>query len=261
MKLLTLNFFVDQPAQVDANTNSGRYFCMMREWTSNIQTAISLMSKDDPDAVYMAIDGPANSKLEPAKIFPGSMTGWLPVMISKSCKNPDRAIRFITYWASEEGQKDFFLGKKGVTWDTIDGKDQLLPELVEEYMRDEEAFSVKYGAVDTYWMLRNPVTVFKWRPPKPAPIQQMIDWANKHADYSGGIYKDMDPVGDTPEGIAWTKIATDWGQTLPKLLTAKSDEEFDKIWNDFLRRREEAGFDKVMAYRQAVLDERKEKLK
>ena len=44
-----------------------------------------------------------------------------------------------------------------------------------------------------------------------------------------------------------TKIKTEWGLTLPKLLLAKSDEEFDKILSEFTAKRDEYGFDLVKA--------------
>lgn len=258
-KLITIDFMVDQAPQVNQKMNNANYFSMLQEWTG-IEAAIPVMSKADPSIVYEAIDGPSNSNLDPAQIFPGSMTGWLPVMISKNTKNPERAIRFLSYLVSEEGQKDIFLGKKGETWDTIDGKDQLLPEVKKAYDEDQTAFGQKYGAVDTYWQLRNPVIVSQWRPAKIAPIQQMTDWANKHADFTKVYAKDLDPLGNSPEGVAFTKIQQVYGQTLPKLLTAKSEAEFDKLWNGFVGERAKLGFDLVQQYRQKQLETLKAKL-
>ncbi len=258
-KLITIDFMVDQAPQINQKINNASYFSMMQEWTG-VEAAIAVMSKDDPSVVYQAIDGPANSSLQPAQVFPGSMTGWLPVMISKNTKNPERAIRFLTYLVSEEGQKDIFLGKQGETWDTIDGKDQLLPEVKKAYDEDQTAFGQKYGAVDTYWQLRNPVLVSKWRPEKIAPIQQMVDWSNKHADFSKVYVKELDPLGNSPEGIAFTKIQQVFGQTLPKLITAGSESEFDGIWQKFLNEREKLSVDLVQQYRQKQLETSKAKL-
>jgi len=258
-KLITIDFMVDQAPQVNQKMNNASYFSMLQEWTG-VEAAIPVMSKDDPSIVYEAIDGPSNSNLDPAQIFPGSMTGWLPVMISKNVKNPERAIRFMTYLVSEEGQKDIFLGKQGETWDTIDGKDQLLPEVKQAYETDQTLFGQKYGAVDTYWQLRNPVLVSKWRPAKIAPVQQMVDWANKHADFTKVYTKDLDPLGNSPEGIAFSKIQQVFGQTLPKLITAKSEGEFDQLWNKFISDRQGLNFDLVQQYRQKQLETLKAKL-
>ncbi len=260
MNLITMEFFVDTAPQVEQKINNADYFCMIQEWTG-VAASIPSMSKDDPDIVYMAVDGPSNSRLEPARVYAGSMTGWLPVFISKNCSKADRAIRFLSYWASEEGQRDFFLGRKGETWDNIDGKDQLKPAVVNDLNTlSFDDFAAKYGAADTYWMLRNPVSVYKWRPFKIPALQQMVDWANEHADFSSGYVKELNPSGNSPEGIAFSKIRSVWGQTLPKLLTAGSDEEFDKLWDDFIEKRDELGFDIVQEYMQKQLEVFKEKL-
>lgn len=240
-------------------TNNGRYFCMLQEYTG-VVTANTLLHQKDPESVYIAVDGPANDSLDKPTNFPGSMTGWLPVFISKSCQHPERAIRFIAYWASEEGQRDFFLGEEGVTWDMADGKETMKPEVLAEYQTDVGAFETKYGIMDTYWQLRNPVIVYKWRPQQADYIQQMQDWANANVDFSGGIYKSLDPTGESEAAIAATKIATDWEQTLSALITAPSEAEFDTEWNNFLTRRQENGFDLVVAFRQQLLEERKAKL-
>lgn len=240
--------------------NNGRYFCMLHEFTGVIG-ANSLLYQKDPESVYMAIDGPANDALDKPINFPGAMIGWMPVFISKNCKDPERAIRFMSYWASEEGQRDFFLGEEGVTFDMVDGEAVLKPEVLAEYQADVAASEAKYGIIDTYWMLRNPVIVYKWRPKQADHIQQMQDWANANADFSGGIYKNLEPTGESDAAVAWAKIQTDWEQTLSALITAPSEEEFDAEWENFLARRDEAGFDTVMAFRQDLLEERQEKLK
>ena len=92
------------------------------------------------------------------------IAGWTITLISKKCKNPDRAIRFMSYMLSEEGQKDVYLGKKGVTWDTIDGKDQFLPEVLTLRDSDRASFDQKYGASFKYWMLMDTPMSLKWEP-------------------------------------------------------------------------------------------------
>ena len=60
--------------------------------------------------------------------------------------------------------------------------------------------------------------------------------------------------------MAFTKIQQVYGQTLPKLLTAKSEAEFDKLWNDFVNERQSLNFELVQQYRQNQLDTLKAKL-
>jgi ABC-type sugar transport system, periplasmic component len=258
--LLNVDFLVDSDSQVEEKTNNARYFMMVREWTGMSAVNPMLAASANPDSYYIAVDGPRNSKGEPAKLFPGNMDGWMVTMISKSVKHPDRAIRFLTYLASEEGQRDLFLGKEGETWETVDGKPQLKPELVQLLDTDIERLEKEYGVMDTYWMMRNPVIVNQWRPEKAPVIKQMEDFANGQADIDSGIYKGLDPLGDSDAAVAWARISQNWEEVLPELITAKDEAAFDKIFDNFLARRAEYGFDMVMEHRQAELDARKAKM-
>lgn len=258
--LINVDFLVDSDAQVEEKSNNARYFMMVREWMG--MTAINplLASSENPDSYYIAVDGPQNANGDSAKLFPGNMDGWMVTMISKSCESPERAIRFLTYLASEEGQRDVFLGKEGETWEMVDGKPQLKPEMIELLNTDIEKMEKEYGIVDTYWMTRNPVIVNQWRPEKAEVIKQMEDFANKQADIDGGIYKGLDPLGDSDVAVIWTRISQNWEEVLPELITAKDEATFDKIFADFLARRDGYGYEQVVAYRQAELDVRKAKM-
>ncbi|MNJ36299.1 hypothetical protein D3C77_310820 [compost metagenome] len=180
-------------------------------------------------------------------------------MISKNVKDKARAIRFLDYMISEEGQRDTFLGEQGVTWDTIDGKDQFLPEVEELLNSDRSAFDKKYGASHTFWMLMDTNMTPAWAPAAVEPFKQMEDWT-RGKTVSLSQYDQIDPVGNSDEGIMNTKILQEWGKVLPKLLLAKSDEEFDKIWEAYLKKRDELGFAKVQEYKQQKFEENVKKL-
>lgn len=259
-KLMNVDFLVDSDTQVEEKTNNARYFMMIREWTGMAAVNPMLASGSNPESYYMAVDGPQNSKGDTAKLFPGNMDGWMVTMISKSTKNPERAIRYLTYLASEEGQRDLFLGKEGETWDMVNDKPQLKTEMVKLLETDIEKLEKEYGIVDTYWMMRNPVIVNQWRPEKAPSIKQMEDFANAQADIDSGIYKGLDPMGDSDAAVAWSRISQNWEEVLPELITAKDEAAFDKIFESFLERRVNYGFDQVTEYRQTELDARKAKM-
>lgn len=258
--LINVDFLVDSDTQVEEKTNNARYFMMIREWTGMTAVNPMLAAGANPDSNYIAVDGPQNSKGDSAKLFPGNMDGWMVTMISKSTENPERAIRFLTYLASEEGQRDLFLGKEGETWDTVDGKPQLKAEFTDMLDSNIEKLEKEYGILDTYWMMRNPVIVNQWRPEKAPVIKQMEDFANAQADIDSGIYKGLDPLGDSDVAVAWARISQNWEEVLPELITAKDEAAFDKIFDSFLSRRDSYGFAQVKEYRQTELDARKAKM-
>ncbi|WP_339852408.1 extracellular solute-binding protein [Paenibacillus sp. FSL W7-1088] len=258
--LINVDFLVDSSAQVQEKTNYAQYFMMIREWTDIADLNSKLAVRTNQSSYYIAVDGPRNSRGESAKLFPGSMNGWMVTMISKSTKNPERAIRFLTYLASEEGQRDVFLGKEGETWAMVNGKPQLKAEMVQLLDTDRERLEKEYGIMDTYWMLRNPAFVNQWRPEKAPSVKQMEDFANKQADMDSGIYKGIDPVGDSDIALSWSRISQNWEEVLPELITAKDEAAFDKIFENFLIRRVNYGFNQVMEYRQTELEARKAKM-
>lgn len=258
--LINVDFLVDSSAQVQEKTNQAQYFMMIREWTdiSDLNSKLEVLTNQN--SYYIAVDGPRSSRGESAKLFPGSMDGWMVTMISKSTENPERAIRFLTYLASEEGQRDLFLGKEGETWAMKNGKPQLTAAMVQLHDTDRERLEKEYGIMDTYWMLRNPAFVNKWRPENAPSIKQMEEFANQQADLNSGIYKGLDPIGDSDIALAWSRISQNWEEVLPELITAKDEAAFDKIFENFLIRRVNYGFNQVMEYRQAELELRKAKI-
>ncbi|MFJ2043135.1 extracellular solute-binding protein [Paenibacillus taichungensis] len=258
--LINVDFLVDSNAQVEEKTSNSRYFMMIREWTGMAAINPILAAGAYPNSYYIAVDGPQNSHGDSARLFPGNMDGWMVTMISKSTKSPERAIRFLSYLASEEGQRDVFLGKEGETWAMRDGKPQLTAEMVQLLDTDRERLEKEYGIMDTYWMLRNPAFVNQWRPEKAPSVKQMEEFANKQADMDSGIYKGIDPVGDSDIALSWSRISQNWEEVLPELITAKDEAAFDKIFENFLARRVNYGFNQVMEYRQTELKARKAKM-
>ena len=92
----------------------------------------------DPNSVYIAVEGPANSKGDAPTLAGDSISGWTVTLISKDVKDKERAIQFLTYMISEEGQKDLFMGKEGETYDVANGKPEFKPEVLDLLNKDRE---------------------------------------------------------------------------------------------------------------------------
>ncbi|MEC0248571.1 extracellular solute-binding protein [Paenibacillus chitinolyticus] len=256
--LLAKDIFIDKRPQMEEKIAQGRYFAMMYQRTDFAAQQNALYAKD-PNSVYIAVDGPGNAKQDPPTLSGGTISGWTVTLISKDVKDKARAIRFLTYMLSEEGQKDFYLGEKGVSYDTIDGKDQFKPEALALLNKDRTAFDKRYGSSYTFWMLMDTTMNLKWAPPAVEPFKQLEEWT-KGKTKSFSQFDQVNPTGTSEEGIIAGKITQLWGKALPKLLLAKSDGEFDQIFAKFLKDRENAGIAKVEAYRQKVYEDNLKKL-
>lgn len=252
MGLISSDIFIDKRTQIDEKLAQGRYFSMLYQ-KSDVVSGQTARFMEDPDSVYIAVDGMFNSNLDTPKIGGTSITGWCQSLITKNCENPDRAIAFFTYWLSDEGQRDMYLGKEGETWDMVDGKETIKPEYMDLMVNDRDEHDKVVGQ-DPLWMLSDSITTFKWKPEKVDYLKQMEDWTiGKTENY--GVYDNIDPPTDSEEGIIESKVKEKWSLALPKLILAASDEEFDQIWDQFMSERDSLGFDKLQAYKQAKYEE------
>ena len=157
------------------------------------------------------------------------------------------------------GQKDFFLGKKGETWDTINGKDQVLPEIINNSKSDPDLISKKLGILDTYWMLIDGAAFNEYMPELEEPLLQPAQWTYGKI-VSFDAYDDVNPPSDIEEGIIAIRIAELWRNVQPKLMLAQTESEFDKIFNDFVAERNRLGWEKLRAYQQKKFEINKKKL-
>ncbi|WP_059051771.1 type 2 periplasmic-binding domain-containing protein [Paenibacillus senegalimassiliensis] len=256
--LLAKDIFIDKRAQMEEKIVQGRYFAMLYQRT-DFGAQLGTLYQKDPDKIYIAVDGPANTNLDAPTLNGPGISGWTVTLISKDVKDKARAIKFLSYLNSEEGQRDLFLGEKGVSYDTIDGVDQFLPEVFDLMNTDRAAFDKQYGSSFTFWMMQNTNITQQWAPKAVEPYKQLEDWTIGKT-VSNSEFDLIDPLANSDEGIILGKIKDLRGKTLPKLLMASSEAEFDKIFNDYIKKQEELGLDKVMAFQQTKYEENKKKL-
>ncbi len=258
MGLISKEVFIDKDLQIREKIAQGRYFAMMYQRSDTVAQNTSLY-QSNPNISYIAIDPPANSKLDKARIAVGGLQGWCITLISKNCKNPEKAIKYMTYRLSDEGQRDTYLGKQGETWDVIDGKEQFLPAVNDLLIKDKTTFDNTIGGqVGTYQLL-NFIKSKTWEAPQVEPNKQPWDWTLDKT-VCEPQFDDLVPLPSSEEGIIDTKISNKWGTALTKLILAKSEAEFDTLFNQFIADRNAAGYDKLMAYWQKKYEENKTKL-
>lgn len=256
--LLANDIFLDQRIQMSEKIEEGRYFCMLYQRT-DISDQEKIIYRDNPDSIYIAADGPKNSKGDDYVLPTNGVNGWTVTMISKNCKDPERAIAFLNYMMSEQGQKLISIGVEGETYDMIDGRAVIKEDVRELLNTDREAYDERYGADNAYWMLQNNVMQFQWKPETEEPLKQLEEWTYPYTKYLGQY--DVLMTEDNEVGTAYTKITRLWSETLPRLLLAESEEAFDSILNDFVEEREALGYTQVLEEETRQMKENKEKLR
>jgi len=251
------DIFIDKRIQMEEKLAQGRYFCMIYQRTDMEDQQKILYSKN-PDSIYMAIDGPKNSNGDD-HVLPGAgINGWTVTLISKNCERPDRAIQLFSYLMSEYGQKITYLGVEGVTYDMADGKPVIKEEVKKLLNSDRKKYDELYGADNTYWMFQDLVMQLQWAQEYDDPAKQLEEWTYPYTHYLGQYEIDFDVNSEA--GNIDSNIKKLWGETLPRLLLAPSEEEFDKIFDDFISKRDELGFEVYMEECIKYINEAKKKV-
>lgn len=254
---LVSDIFVDQRAQMDEKIADGRYFCMLYQRTDIVDLESALYEKD-PDGIYIAVDGPKNHNGDDPVLPTNSITGWTVTLISKNCKHPDRAIAFLDYLMSEEGQKLTSIGVEGEMYQVVDGKTVLNEDVEKVLATNRDTYNERYGADNTYWMLQDNVMQLDWMPESIYPLNQLEEWTYPYSTYTGEY--DVILQDDTYAARANSQIEMLWSATLPRLLLTTSDEEFDTMFAQYVEERDALGYERVMEAKQKLVDENKQKL-
>ena len=255
--LLADDIFIDQRMQTEEKMAKGRYFCMLYQYTDMVAQQKELYV-NHPERIYLAVDGPKNAAGDDPTLPTSGINGWTVTLISKNCKNPERAIAFMDYMLSEQGQLRLSLGVEGETFDYVDGKPVVKEEVNALLNVDRQAYDRTYGADNTYWMLQDNRMQLKWKQEPGEPVRQIMEWSYPYVIYNGQ-YDAFLPKGSR-EAYADNKIELLWSKTLPRLLLAESEEEFDEIFAFFLEEREACGFREVQAAKTALMKQAKEKM-
>ena len=254
---LASDIFTDKRTLMEEKIAKGRYFCMLFQRT-DLSTQELYLYSQNPDSVYIAVDGPKNSEGGDYELPGNDINGWTLTFISKSCEHPDRAIELISYLLSEEGQEMIWLGVEGETWDYVDGVMTMHEDVYQLMGENRVEFDRIYGADATYWMLMDNIGEIKYKPPLAEPLLQMKEWTYPYL-YNASAYNVTLPT-DSTEAKMELEIKRQWGKILPELLLAPSEEEFDQIFSEYMQYKKVKGMDQILNQKTELMNKAKEKL-
>ncbi|MFI3238841.1 MAG: extracellular solute-binding protein [Lachnospiraceae bacterium] len=254
---LSEEIFIDQRTQLEEKAADGRYFCMMIQGV-DIEAQQNLLSEKTQGAVYIAVDGPKNSSKDDP-VLPGLGTnGWTVTMISKSCENPDVAISFLTYLMSEEAQKLLYLGVEGEMYEELDGEVVIYEEVSSLLETNRASYDQIYGGNNTYWMLQDSSMQLQWLSSFEDTTNQFSTWAFPYTQYLGQY--EISFSFNTSIAYLDGQINTLWSETLPMLIFAKTESEFDEVLATFVEERNALGYDRYIDYCTQEMNKNKERL-
>ncbi len=170
-------------------------------------------------------------------------TGWSSCFISTNCENPGRAICYMEFLKSPQGDMLSQFGVEGVHYNMVDGK----VKQTEEYLNRpaEEREGTYTGIGPWYFQGSGWAEGISWAS---NAINAIDEWAKTAAESSDTIrayhkelaYANKNPAmsfarveSDDDEMAAYTKLADQWKVQTAAMVTAESEAAVEQIWNEF----------------------------
>ena len=243
--------FTDDNTAWQEKESIGKYACIMMDGTVQQSGFLTTFASSDPDAAYIAIDGPQSTKGNAPKLNQAGISGWMITYVSKTCKDPAKAIQIYTYLLDDDGQILTNYGIEGETYEiNADGKYELTEAAKELRDSDNDRFKkemrlgefIPFGH-DRYKALSDDAY--------PDAVKQMQEWGIGKL-YPHFILENTDPDTGSNEARAYSAIKTNWATTLVGMIRANDDAEFDSILEAHKQFRADNDWD-------AIVKERNEK--
>lgn len=234
--LLAQEIFFDKRVQMEEKIAQGSYFAMLYQWSDCTEQLMELYEQS-PEKIYIAVDGPKNSKGEDHTLAGSSIQGWTITGISNGSEQKEAAIQLMTFLMSEEGQQLIFQGLENGT--------------------NEE----KYSSTDVLWPLMNNAYAEKmgYLLEDESYIREIKDWTNLYT-HNFSLYAYSELAYDLSVYAIEKEDQMRRGTLLVDLLLAETEEIFMQSWEVFLEEREESEYYLVIEEKQKQLEENKERL-
>lgn len=219
--------------------------------------------------------------IKESSFWPTGFMGGYGIGISTECKDPVRAIKFMDYLASDEGQVLLNWGVEGKHYNIENGKRVISQEVNDRIVNDSANFTKESG-VGLYNLLgvhygdgvKDPSGNF-YTTKFPEQISSQFNEVEKEtlAAYNATTWRDLFPKEEEfkvrPWGAAWNitipgdseivildgKLKDITWKRIPEAILSKP-EEFDMIWDDFMVDLEKAGVKKAEDLREELVKER-----
>lgn len=278
--LLDPESFVQKYDQYKAKISSGRVLAIIDSKWQYREAEQSLLQAGKSELTYGMYPITLNEKYKNKNFqSTGYSAGW-GIGISKNCKDPVRAIKFLDRLASDEAQILNNWGIEGVHYTIENGKRVISKEEMEKRVKDpqygkktgvgvygypfpEYGFGVKDPSGQTYKVDSPEQIIEKYSDIEKEVLSKYnakmwMDLYPKVSDFPvkpyGAGYQINIPQ-DTDGAIILQKCLELMRKRVPEAILAKP-EKFDEVWDSFQKELERAGVEKLEAQFEELLKER-----
>ena len=234
---------------------AAQYNCGLQVETNELwrQNGTGGLSTDMTKPYFKIVKEPLTYKGEDLLTYPDYNIGWASTFLSASCENLDRAICFMEFLKSPQGDE--------LTQWGIEGKHYTLNEdglivRTEEY-NNYTADELKQTGIGPWDLQASGLgegvsvhsTILSTDPEKAIDAQDEVDllkMRKTHYDRQPVMYFAMTDL-DSDELAIQTKLADEWSKRSAQMIAASSEAEVEQLWNDTQAYLKANGIEKVEA--------------
>lgn len=262
-KMIDKNAFITKNDQYRSLLSTGRVLAMIDGTWDIGESEAALRKAGMPERCYARLPIVKEKGIQDRSQIDCESYSW-GISISKACKDPVRAIKFLDFFATDEGAKLLNWGIEGVHYDVVDGKRVRKPEIAKKWNEDPKYKSKEMlgtwnlgqlGGSGTY--LAQKLDDGDLASPRVSKesFYENADAASKKVLDQYGVKawgQLFDMTGKPNEyGFAWTltqalaadskgnlaaKKADEYRHAMvPKIVMSKNDDEFNKNWEKFIK--------------------------
>lgn len=244
----------------NARITNGSYFAYFAADLTAETDTLTVWAKEHPGKEYIAVNGPSSTVGRTTALPGTSIEGWTQTFITKSSKDPQKAMELITYLVSEEGNNVMNFGREGETYSLVNEKPVLNADLLDFKQTDPAGFEKEIGLTTHLWLQDSALLSRQMGLSQfPKALQQAKQWTKDHVVPQFEI-AGLDVYLSKQSSRNAEKIEQNWSQTIAKILDAKSDKEVDQAMAEFIQYRMDNGFDELVKERNSQIEANVKKL-
>ncbi|WP_025720751.1 ABC transporter substrate-binding protein [Paenibacillus sp. 1-18] len=268
--LLDKDTFVQKSDQYKSKIAAGRVIGLIdQEWNyQDAENALKAAGKDEFTYAHFPVT--LNEKYEDHSLQPVGFDAAYGIGITTSCKNPVRAIKFLDFLASDEGQILRNWGIEGQHYNVENGK-RVIPADVQQHKNIDNASFTRESGIGLYWIwgphygdsVKDPSGNY-YTTNYPEMITENYSQAEKESlqAYKAHTWKDLFPnekdfpakewgaaynmpvPTDTNYNVIYQKSQDIVRKRIPEAVLAKPD-QFDTVYDHMLQELDQAGVPKA----------------
>jgi putative aldouronate transport system substrate-binding protein len=247
--LINIADFTDTQDQMDVNLRSEKVFCSVGPVGNSLEAGPEL-AKINPKMKYTAIDPILAPGVKEYKYPAWFGLGWMCPTITKDCKDPEVAMKFIEYTCTYEQQAMSYAGREGIDWKWggSDGKSiVLIGQAKKDYDASYDAWSLKYGTRREYSFNGNQYfrDCLTWGNAIGNPERMKVIELNAKVNVDFMKYSWCFPDNGSEEKLISERVRLEIKAYAGRIMMAKSESEARSLHAEFIKKADDMGYSKT----------------